>query len=313
MNEGLKNLLVYDLLIDPNRKNYLYAATDLGVFVSDNGAKNWTEMSEGIKNISVRYICYNQADTRIYLGTFGKGVFKSYKIISAPNPESPLNGSQITTLKPMLRWTESGVTDLPYTYRILISEDENFINVTYEKGEILGDQFIIPERAIVKTKKYFWKVRAETIYGNSAWSKVYNFYTVTRIILRVGDPLMQVDGISNEIDPGRNTTPIIRNTRTFLPIRSLVETLGGEVLWDEENKKVTMKINNIEIELIIGNNTGTVDGIMMPIDKNNHDVSPFIQNGRTMLPIRFIAENIGAEITWEGRSQTITIIYPLIK
>ena len=39
-----------------------------------------------------------------------------------------------------------------------------------------------------------------------------------------------------------------------------------------------------------------------------NDVSPIISNGRTMLPVRFLAENLGIDVSWDGTTGTVTII-----
>ncbi|MGC8575744.1 MAG: stalk domain-containing protein, partial [Caldisericum sp.] len=64
------------------------------------------------------------------------------------------------------------------------------------------------------------------------------------------------------------------------------------------------------IELWIGKNTATVNGITKPIDPTNSKVVPEIINGRTMLPLRFVAESLGCSVDWNATTKTITIKYP---
>jgi len=52
-----------------------------------------------------------------------------------------------------------------------------------------------------------------------------------------------------------------------------------------------------------------VNGDKKQIDPENLDVFPEIINGRTMLPLRFIAENLGCTIEWDEKSKTIAIYY----
>lgn len=47
---------------------------------------------------------------------------------------------------------------------------------------------------------------------------------------------MTVNGVTREIDPGRGTSPVIVNGRTLLPIRAIIEALGGSVAWDQAAK-----------------------------------------------------------------------------
>jgi len=53
------------------------------------------------------------------------------------------------------------------------------------------------------------------------------------------------------------------------------------------------------------------NGNTVPIDKDNPKIVPFIKDGRTMLPLRFILENFGAEVFWDGKQRKITINYSL--
>jgi len=53
-----------------------------------------------------------------------------------------------------------------------------------------------------------------------------------------------------------------------------------------------------------------VDGITIQIDPDNSKVVPEIINSRTMLPLRFVTENLGATVDWNADTKTITITYP---
>jgi len=50
-----------------------------------------------------------------------------------------------------------------------------------------------------------------------------------------------------------------------------------------------------------------VNGTTKWIDDTNHKVVPEIINGRTMLPLRFVAESLGSTVDWNGDTKTITI------
>ena len=135
--------------------------------------------------------------------------------------------------------------------------------------------------------------------------------TKTVITLYPNSPLMTINGIQQEIDPGRGTKPIIipKWGRTVVPIRAIVETLGGMVEWDGTERKVTIDFNSTVIELWIDKPQARVNGVMKWIDPNNHDVKPIIINSRTMLPLRFVTENLGCKAEWDPATRTITIIY----
>jgi hypothetical protein len=61
---------------------------------------------------------------------------------------------------------------------------------------------------------------------------------------------------------------------------------------------------------VIGRSNALVNGKSTPIDSTNAKVVPQILNSRTMLPLRFVAEGLGADVQWEPSTQTITITYP---
>jgi len=127
----------------------------------------------------------------------------------------------------------------------------------------------------------------------------------TVIILQIGNMTYTVNGSTRTLD----SPPIIKNNRTLLPIRAIIEALGGTVGWDPNEKKVTVTLGSITIELWIGKNTAKVNGVDTPIDSTNSKVVPEIINSRTMLPLRFVTENLSCDVQWDGTTKTITITY----
>jgi uncharacterized repeat protein (TIGR02543 family) len=123
------------------------------------------------------------------------------------------------------------------------------------------------------------------------------------IILKIDDPNITVNGTSQKIDV-QGSKPIIKDGRTLLPIRTLIESLGGEVLWYAKEQKVTITLNGHSIILWIGKTTALVDG-----SKTTLDVAPQIINGRTYIPLRFVSEHLGGSVNWDITTQTVTIYY----
>jgi hypothetical protein len=106
-----------------------------------------------------------------------------------------------------------------------------------------------------------------------------------------------------------DVAPVIREDRTLLPLRALVQELGGSVAWNAKTSQVTVKARGITMVLTIGKNTATVNGMSTFIDPANSKVVPLIIGGRTFLPVRFIAEQLGLEIGWYPPTRTITITW----
>lgn len=111
------------------------------------------------------------------------------------------------------------------------------------------------------------------------------------IILQIGSTAVLVDdqAIINDV------APVIHNDRTLVPIRVITEALGGQVAWNEAAKEVTLTVNGKEIKMTIGK----------VLEK--YGVAPVIIGGRTFVPVRFVADELGAVITWDDATKTVTI------
>ncbi|MBC7195311.1 MAG: hypothetical protein H5U37_06620, partial [Caldisericia bacterium] len=123
--------------------------------------------------------------------------------------------------------------------------------------------------------------------------------------LKIGSNIIYINDKSIIID----VPPQIIEGRTYLPIRWIAEPLGAQVKWDSDEKKVTISLNETIIELWIGKNIARVNDNFKLIDPDNPKVVPLIISGRTMLPVRFVAENLGCKVEWNSNIQTIIITY----
>ncbi|MFA4953889.1 MAG: trypsin-like peptidase domain-containing protein [Patescibacteria group bacterium] len=139
-----------------------------------------------------------------------------------------------------------------------------------------------------------------------AWGQASGTQTV--IVLQVGKPSMMVNGVSKSIDV-QGTVPVIVEGRTFLPIRAVVEALNGTIAWTAADQKVTIIMGSDVLELFIGKSTARVNGTPMSVDPANPKVVPFIVGGRTMLPVRFVAERLGGTVAWNDATKAATLTF----
>ncbi|MEN8908009.1 MAG: stalk domain-containing protein [Clostridiales bacterium] len=153
-------------------------------------------------------------------------------------------------------------------------------------------------------KRFFSFLICIFVLANMFSSSIANISNIKikTIIYKIGSPKMDVDGVLKDIDPGRSTSPIIENGRSLLPIRSLIEILGGSVSWQKDNSLITIKLNKKEIKLWVDSNISYVDN-----KKTILDVPPRISNSRTVMPLRFITENLGFSVTWNPNEKSILI------
>ncbi len=96
--------------------------------------------------------------------------------------------------------------------------------------------------------------------------------------------------------------PVIIGGSTMVPMRAIFEALGASITWDASTQTVKAAKGNITISLLIGAQTAMVNGIETPLSQ-----AAQILNGRTLVPLRFVAESLQAEVLWDGNARTITI------
>ncbi|HOO97768.1 MAG TPA: copper amine oxidase N-terminal domain-containing protein [Caldisericia bacterium] len=118
----------------------------------------------------------------------------------------------------------------------------------------------------------------------------------------------------NDVEKGpMETPPVNKWNRLFLVVRYVTQEIKGTQLdWDATERKIIITtVAGDKIELWIGKNTGKVNGAEIQIDPNNPEVVPFIESGRTLLPMRFVAENLGAtgpdDIKWFGDTKIVEL------
>ncbi len=124
------------------------------------------------------------------------------------------------------------------------------------------------------------------------------------IMLKLEDPNMSVDGVSQEVDPGRGTAPVVIAGRTMVPIRAVVEAIGGTVEWDGATKKITLTARGNTVEMWLGKTDIKING-----ESKKMDIAPVSKNDRTFVPVRFAAENLNCKVDWINSTKEAVIVY----
>lgn len=97
-------------------------------------------------------------------------------------------------------------------------------------------------------------------------------------------------------------TPIIKNSRTLVPLRTIFEMLGAKVEWDGSTQTVTATKGGTTIVMTIGSNKMYKNGVEITLD-----VPPEIINSRTLVPVRAVAESFDCAVEWDGENYTVNI------
>jgi Copper amine oxidase N-terminal domain. len=111
-------------------------------------------------------------------------------------------------------------------------------------------------------------------------------------------PTVLLDGrqLSFEVDP------VIENGIALVPMREVFEPLGATVQWDSSTQTVMAAKDEITVKLTLGQPIAYKNGSLVTLQ-----VPAKIINNRTMVPLRFVSETLGAQVNWDGLTQTITI------
>lgn len=113
------------------------------------------------------------------------------------------------------------------------------------------------------------------------------------------------DNITVEIDNNIisfDVNPVIKNDRVMVPIRKIFEELGASVSWEESSRTVAAARGSTAIKLNIGSNIMYKNGEMILLLP-----SPFIVNGRTLVPVRVISESFDYDVSWNENLRKVII------
>jgi len=90
--------------------------------------------------------------------------------------------------------------------------------------------------------------------------------------------------------------PVQNKGRIMVPLRGLLEWIGADFSWNGQSRQVTLKHEGSQVILSIDSNEVIVNG-----KKQTIDAKPYISEGYTMVPLRFIVETFGFRIEWDKK------------
>lgn len=231
---------------------------------------------------------------------------ESYNL-SEKQADKHLGEKEVALLAKEINTNIKGETILRFKAPANINPEDVKIRVIHSDGTI---EEIIPEVQEIKKETYFtFKVNKFSTFilykigekdekekqNEEQQPQPKNQQTIT---LKLNDLKANINGQEYKLD----AAPFVKegSSRTLVPVRFVAEALGAEVIWSGKEQSVTIK-DNKEIILTIGKVNVTVDGIEQQID-----CAP-IKTNRTYVPIRFISETLGAKVSYNSKTQEITI------
>jgi hypothetical protein len=120
------------------------------------------------------------------------------------------------------------------------------------------------------------------------------------VVMTVGKTAATVDGEKVKL-PG---APFVQKgtSTNYLPLRFVADSLGAQVVWNNKEKRVTVLRGDRMLELWVGNENMTVNGVRQPVT-----VPPVVIKGSVYVPVRVISEQLGQKVDWVSKTKTITI------
>ena len=213
------------------------------------------------------------------------------------------------------RWSRSGrgsssLSSSATNYRVIIEDTDNgivesdketasknsIVTITVKPDkyyEIRGVKVVDNNGNEIKLKDkgdgtYTFTMPASKVYVNASFKEIEKGSVIR---MTIGD----IEMSANDRVFYNDVAPVIVDNRTMVPIRVITELLGGTADWNEETKEVTLTIDGKVIRMTVG------------VVLEKYGVAPVIINGRTYVPIRFVADELGAETSWDEATKTVTI------
>ena len=118
------------------------------------------------------------------------------------------------------------------------------------------------------------------------------------ISFKVGDNVLSINGASVEVE-----TPYVADGVTLVPVRVITEAFGATVDWIDATREIILTYQSVEIILQINNTDVYVNG-----QKQTLLHHPTLPDKTTMVPLRFITENFGADVNYDEETQLITVV-----
>lgn len=211
--------------------------------------------------------------------------------------------------------TETG-TALFANVRIKGSTEIGIEYITVTSNTITGFTTIIPVSSLGDFDKIVGirSVAGDNLLSITATDKVGNTTKVLvsyilRIVvrLRIGSAVAYTNGTPTNLD----VKPYLKyNQYTMVPFRFIAESLGADVKWEQSTRKVSYDFRGIHVDLWIGSKRAEVTDPTGRKKTVTLLAEPEIIEGRTLVPLRFVSEAMGAKVDWDPKLWEAIISYP---
>jgi len=313
----------YDVLWDGERYIIRYTGSDNGY--NPSGAKGYLYMFDASLNLIKKV----QFDTPVLDMSYENGNYHAITNIDGllhsstdfENWQSqdtdmniPLTNNKTSIIKQLIK-AEKGFNISDFQTKVKIKG--NFSDISFEKyteGDITvsGDYYLKINNTTISISNdgVYWKTielpsgikKPKSVYveDNILYVKtddadlrydISKLYVDNHIYVEVGEKLL-----------GFDTEPVIESERILVPLRFVFESMGADVEWENSSRRAVVKDGATTINFSIDNTTAYINGTNKVMD-----VPARLVNSITMVPLRFLSEELGFNVLWNQESRTATI------
>ena len=155
-----------------------------------------------------------------------------------------------------------------------------------KKMEGIQDMFVVGDEIVIEDYRDYYVGDKEEVFSQLR-EKLPN----NPVYVKFNDDIL-----------GFDEPPIIEDGSTLVPMRFLFEQMGAEVEWDSETQTATATIDNKAVTFSIDNVNARINNKPAKMD-----VPARLVNGKTMVPLRFLSENMGYDVDWDADSRTAIV------
>lgn len=141
-----------------------------------------------------------------------------------------------------------------------------------------------------------------------AWAQETRVVTppgsTTRVTTSGDETVISVTVNNEAVEFVGDTRPMMLSGRVMVPLRGVVERLGGNILYDKKTRVVTGAHpgTSNQFRIRVGSNEALLNGKNMSLD-----APPRVIGGTTYVPLRFVSEAMGAQVSWDNARRTVVI------
>jgi len=210
--------------------------------------------------------------------------------------------------------------DVIESQKDILEVQKSTLEKQYEAAKISGDlelakqiqAQIVKLKADIETLKQQMKVKRAAIKANIKATYTNEELAKLKLVsdkIKKNNNKVAVLPVENILVKGVkvkfDTPPVIKNGRTLIPVKALSEAFGADVKWVAAERKVIITKGDIQIVLTLDSNKIYVNGVEAKID-----VPACSLNGRTVVPLKFIVEQLGLTVNWHQDTKDIEIGSP---